>query len=223
MRLYGVPLSVHTRKVQLALRAKRLAHDLSVVIPIMPDTLPENWTQLSPTGLIPVLEDGAFVLPDSSAIIQYLDANYPDTPLTPADPQLRGRALWLEAYLGAFFREVIHPLFHQRVVAPMRGATPDTDVIDDAISRIAPRYFEYLNREIDGTWLVGETMSVADIAVGANLVLLYYLGETISVSQYPALTRYLKALLKSSAFVEQLKAELPFTEQMGFSQATLAA
>ncbi|WP_292406548.1 glutathione S-transferase N-terminal domain-containing protein [Mesorhizobium sp.] len=30
MKLHGVPLSVHTRKVQLALRAKGLDHDLNV-------------------------------------------------------------------------------------------------------------------------------------------------------------------------------------------------
>ena len=35
MKLYGVPLSVHTRKVQIALRAKGLACDLTVVIPIL--------------------------------------------------------------------------------------------------------------------------------------------------------------------------------------------
>jgi glutathione S-transferase len=66
MKLYGVPLSVHTRKVQLGLRTKGLDHQLRVVIPIAPDTLPENWKTLSPTGLIPVIEDGTFVLPDPS-------------------------------------------------------------------------------------------------------------------------------------------------------------
>jgi glutathione S-transferase len=63
MKLYGVPLSVHTRKVQLCLRTKGLDHDLSVMIPIAPDTFPDNWEKLSPTGLIPVLEDGSFTLP----------------------------------------------------------------------------------------------------------------------------------------------------------------
>jgi glutathione S-transferase len=223
MKLYGVPLSVHTRKVQLALRAKGIDHDLKVVIPIMPDTLPENWARLSPTGLIPVIEDDNFTLPDSGAIIQYLDAKYSDKLVTPADPRLRGRAIWFEAYLGAFFRDVMHPLFHQRVVAPMRGRTPDPAVTDNALSNVAPRYFQYLEGEISGKCLVGETVTIADLSVGANLVLFYYLGESISAGRYPALSGYFRRLLTTPPFVEQLEAEVPFTEQMGFSQASLAA
>lgn len=223
MKLHGVPLSVHTRKVQLALRAKELDHELNVVIPILPETLPANWDQLSPTGLIPVIEDGDFTLPDSAAILQYLDAKHPATPVIPTDPQERGRALWIEAYLGAFFRDVLHPLFHQRVVAPMRGGAPDTVLTDRVLSGIAPRYLKYLDGEARGGWLVGEGFSIADIAVGANLVLFHYLGETVSPARYPALSAYFRRLVLTPVFVKQLAAEKPFAEQMGLSQASLAA
>ncbi|WP_394892451.1 glutathione S-transferase family protein [Mesorhizobium sp. AaZ16] len=223
MKLHGVPLSVHTRKVQLALRAKGLDHELNVVIPILPETLPTNWSQLSPTGLIPVIEDGDFILPDSSAILQYLDAKHPAIPVIPADPRERGRALWIEAYLGAFFRDVIHPLFHQRVVAPMQGGAPDTGLSDRVLSEVAPRYFGYLGGEARSGWLVGEALSIADIAVGTNLVLFHYLGETVSPARYPALSAYFRRLVTTPIFVEQLAAEKPFAEQMGFSQDSLAA
>jgi glutathione S-transferase len=221
MKLYGVPLSVHTRKVQLALRTKGLGHDLRVVVPIAPDTFPENWDTLSPTGLIPVLEDGGFTLPDSAAILQYLEMKYPRTPLIPTSPEQRGRAIWLEAYLGGFFREVVHPLFHQRVTAPMRGMVPDTDLIEMVLSKRAPRYFAYLEGQIHGDWLVGDAFSIADIAVGANLILLEYLGETVPATRYPALSAYFRRLLKLPAFVAQLADEKPFTEQMGFSQESV--
>jgi glutathione S-transferase len=221
MKLHGVPLSVHTRKVQLALRAKGLDHDLNVVIPIMPDTLPANWNQLSPTGLIPVLEDGDFSLPDSSAILHYLDAKHPAKPMIPVDPKNRGRALWIEAYLGAFFREVMHPLFHQRVVAPMRGGKPDTAFTDRVLYEVAPKYLAYLDGMAGGDWLVGDEFSIADIAVGANLVLFHYLGETVSTTRCPALATYFRRLVATPTFVAQLAAEKPFTEQMGFSQESL--
>jgi len=222
MKLYGVPLSVHTRKVQLALRAKQLDHDLHVVIPIMEDTLPENWKILSPTGLIPVIEDGEFTLPDSGAILQYLDAKFPATPIIPDDPRDRGRAVWIEAYLGEFFRSVMHPLFHQRVVAPMRGGTPDENLTDRLLSEVAPRYFEYLEGQSRGAWLVGDAFSIADIAVGANLVLFHYLGETVPVARFPALSTYFRRMLTTPVFIEQLASEKPFTEQMGFSQESLS-
>jgi len=223
MKLYGVPLSVHTRKVQLGLRAKGIDHDLQVVIPIMPDTLPQNWDRLSPTGLIPVIEEDGFTLPDSSAILHYLDARYPDHPLYPSDPVDLGRAVWIEAYLGGFFREAMHPLFHQRVVAPMGGGEPDATVIEHVLTDVAPRYFATLDGEADGDWLVGDAFSVADISVGANLVLFHYLGETISPSQYPALSAWFRRLLAMPVFERQLEAEEPFAQQMGLPRIELAA
>jgi glutathione S-transferase len=221
MKIYGVPLSVHTRKVQIALRAKGLAHDMSVVSPILPETLPPDWATLSPSGLIPVIVDDGFSLPDSAAILQYLDARYPEIPIIPQRPQDRGRALWFEAHLGAFFRAVVHPLFHQRVVAPMQGRATDGAVTHRALTEAAPGYLSYLNGQVSGDWLVGGSLSVADIAVAANLVLLHYLGERETVAQYPALDGYFRRLLATPVFVAQLDAEEPFARQMGLSQESL--
>ena len=104
----------------------------------------------------------------------------------------------------------------------MRGGAPDTDLTDRVLSEVAPRYFGYLDGETRGDWLVGEALSIADIAVGANLVLLHYLGETVSSARYPALSDYFRRLVGTPVFVEQLAAEKPFAEQMGFSQDSLA-
>jgi glutathione S-transferase len=223
MKLHGVPLSVHTRKVQLALRAKGLDHDLNVVIPIAPDTIPANWNRLSPTGLIPVIEDGDFCLPDSAAILQYLDVKYPAKPMIPADAKDRGRALWIEAYLGGFFRDVLHPLFFQRIVAPMQGRTPDTGLTDRVLGGIAPKYLAYLDEMSGDAWLVGDMFSVADIAVGANFVQMHYLGEGATLARYPALSSYFKRLVAMPVFARQLAAEEPFAAQMGLSQDSLLA
>ncbi len=100
---------------------------------------------------------------------------------------------------------------------------PDTGLTDSVLSEIAPRYFGYLEGETRGDWLVGEALSIADIAVGANLVLFHYLGETISPARYPALAAYFRRLVGTPIFVEQLSAEKPFAEQMGFSQDSFAA
>jgi glutathione S-transferase len=221
MKLYGVPLSVHTRKVQLALREKGIEHGLEVVIPIAPETFPGNWADLSPTGLIPVLEDGDFTLPDSAAIIQYLDTRYPEVPIIPADARERGRAVWIEAYMGGFFREILHPVFHQRVTAPRHSRAPDTVVTTRALTILAPRYLQYLDRISGPGWLVGKTFSLADIAIGANLVLFHYLGEAVSQAEYPSLRAYFRRLLGTPAFRLQLLAEQPFAEQMGLSQEGL--
>ena len=55
LKIYGVPISVHTRKVIVAALAKDLPHEVVPVVPVIPDNPPANWRQLSPTGKIPAL------------------------------------------------------------------------------------------------------------------------------------------------------------------------
>jgi glutathione S-transferase len=60
LEIYGVPISVHTRKVIVVALAKDLSHEVVPVVPVVPDSLPPNWRRLSPTGKIPALTDGDF-------------------------------------------------------------------------------------------------------------------------------------------------------------------
>ena len=62
LKIYGVPISVHTRKVIVAAIEKKLAFESDPVIPFNP---PAGWDKRSPTGKIPVMSDGDFELADS--------------------------------------------------------------------------------------------------------------------------------------------------------------
>jgi glutathione S-transferase len=73
LTIHGVPLSVHTRKAIVTAILKRMDYKFEVVIPVIPGNPPANWSTLSPTGLIPVLQDGEFTLADSTAICLYLE------------------------------------------------------------------------------------------------------------------------------------------------------
>jgi glutathione S-transferase len=66
--IYGVPLSIHVRKVIVAALEKRLEHNVEVVFPFDP---PPGWRDLSPTGKIPALKHGGLTLADSSVIVAY--------------------------------------------------------------------------------------------------------------------------------------------------------
>jgi glutathione S-transferase len=53
----------------------------------------------NPLGKVPVLEEEAFLLPESPVIMEYLDERYPEPPLLPADPGERALArLWVERF-----------------------------------------------------------------------------------------------------------------------------
>ena len=151
LTIHGVPLSVHTRKAIVTAILKKIEYRFEVVIPVIPDNPPPNWSTLSPTGLIPVLQDGDFTLAIPTAICLYLEKKQPAPPILPSDAKDYGRALWFDAYAGGtIFRHVVHPLFAQTVVSPniQQGAVrqggdrqraEQSAAEDPQLSRIADR------------------------------------------------------------------------------------
>jgi glutathione S-transferase len=87
MKLYSGPLSLFSRKVEIALGEKGLAFE-RVMVPFTqergyqpkhPDVLAAN-----PKGQVPVLVDRDVTLFDSTLIFEYLEEAYPEPPLMPA-------------------------------------------------------------------------------------------------------------------------------------------
>ena len=111
-----------------SLRGSRsIPFDLQVVIPVVPGNPPSNWREVSPTGLIPAIEDNSFRLADSTAIVCYLDRKHPKPALLPADNKELGAAMFLDAWAGSeLFRRIVHPIFHNQVVNPNIRKIPPT-------------------------------------------------------------------------------------------------
>src|SRR5262245_15116620 len=189
LKIYGVPISVHTRKVIVAARLKRLAFELQPVVPVIPDNPPANWRELSPTGRIPVVQDGDFTLADSAAICAYLERKEPRPSVYPADARRYGRALWLEQFAGGtLFRDVVHPLFHEVFVHPrVKGVATDEARVDAVLTGTLPEVFGYLESVSSTAFLAGDALSVADLAVVSNLVTLGYIGFPPDRTRYPRL------------------------------------
>src|SRR3546814_19622085 len=72
----------------------------------------------SPLGKMPAMDDVGFLLADSSAIIHYLEAKYPEPALIPADPQERGRVIWWDEFGDTVFAACGGKMFFNRIVAP---------------------------------------------------------------------------------------------------------
>lgn len=223
LTIYGVPLSVHTRKTLVTAMHKGLDHKFEAVIPVIPDNPPANWHTLSPTGLIPAMQDGEFTLADSTAICLYLERKHPSAPILPADPQRCGRALWFDAYAGGtMFRDVVRPLFHQIVVAPrIKKVATDQALVDTVLNEVRPKIFSYLEAQIEGAFLVGSSLTLADLAVASNLLTYRYLGLSIPADNYPKLSRYLAGIVDLEIFQRAVAQERPFVEQMGLDRSFL--
>jgi glutathione S-transferase len=224
LTIYGVPLSVHTRKAIITAIIKNIDYRFEVVIPVIPGNPPANWSTLSPTGLIPVMQDGDVTLADSTAICLYLEKKHPNSPVLPADAKAYGRALWFDAYAGGtMFRYLVHPLFVQTVVGPNINKVPsDKAVIDNVLTTVRPKIFAYLETQISEKYLVGDSMTLADIAVTSNFIVYQYLGFEIDAGQYPKLAKYLRGIMATLAFRRALADERPFVDQMGLKRDFLA-
>ena len=216
LKIYGVPISVHTRKVILAARLKRLPFEVVPVVPVIPGNPPPDWGSLSPTGKIPVLQDGDFTLADSAAICAYLDRKQPQPPLYPADIRHHGHALWLEQYAGGtVFRDVVHPLFHETFVQPkIKGIATDASRIDGVLTRVVPEVFGYLDSVSGERFLAGDALSVADLAVASNLITMQYIGFTLERVRFPKLAALFDRVIRVPEVTAALQAEQPVVQQM---------
>lgn len=222
--IHGVPLSVHTRKVITTAIHKKIDYKFEVVIPVVPGNPPANWDTLSPTGMIPVVQDGDYILPDSTAICLYLEKKHPSSPVLPSDAKDYGRALWFDAYAGGtIFRHAMHPLFHQKIVGPNINKVPtDGAVVDGVLNNVLPKILGYLNSKIDGKFLVANTLTLADMAIVSNFILYQYLGFKLDAGQYPKLAKYMREIVALDVFQRALADERPFVEQMGLKRDFLA-
>lgn len=99
MRLYSGPLSLFSRKVEIALYEKEVDFERVEVAftqaegyrPKHPDV-----SAINPKGQVPVLVDGDLTIFDSTVILEYLEDAYPNPALYPADPREKARCRLVE-------------------------------------------------------------------------------------------------------------------------------
>lgn len=216
LKIYGVPISVHTRKAIVAALHKGIEFENVPVIPFDP---PENWRALSPTGLIPAISHDGFEMFDSSAICAYLEKAKPSPSLYPDDAKDFGRALAFEQYAASvLFRSIIHPLFFQKVIKPniLKEGPADPAEIARIETEVVPEIFSFLDGQLGRNGiLAGKAFSIADLTLVSNLINYHYLGFTVDADKYPNLARAFRSHIGQTAVSTALNREKPFVEQMG--------
>ncbi len=107
LRLFSGVVNTAGWRVRLALALKGIDYEYVAVRRLAPG----EYRRLNPQGLMPTLNvDGHFIA-QSAAILEYLEEQYPDPPLLPADPILRATARGFAQYITAD----LHPLNNERV------------------------------------------------------------------------------------------------------------
>jgi glutathione S-transferase len=87
--LYDAPRCPFCARVRIVLAEKDIPYE-PVVIDL--SDRPAWIYEKNPSGKVPVLEDGGWVLPESAVIAEYLEERFPEPPLLPSDPGERAMA-----------------------------------------------------------------------------------------------------------------------------------
>ncbi|OGQ78242.1 MAG: hypothetical protein A3F90_00425 [Deltaproteobacteria bacterium RIFCSPLOWO2_12_FULL_60_19] len=98
IKLYDAVPSSNSDRVKIALNEKGLAYDRVTLNLAKKEQKKPEFLRLNPYGKVPVIDDGGQVLFESCIINEYLDEKYPNPPLMPKDPYLRGRGRILVDY-----------------------------------------------------------------------------------------------------------------------------
>lgn len=95
LELYQFELSQYSEKVRFILDYKGLEYRKIEVVPGVGQL---ELFRLSGQSKVPVLKDGETIIADSTEIAFYLDRKFPEHPLIPTDPVLRGQCLLMEEW-----------------------------------------------------------------------------------------------------------------------------
>ncbi len=117
LQLFSFFRSTATWRVRIALNLKAVPHD---ILPVNVRTNDHNgaaYRDENPQGLVPAMRIGDQVVAQSLALLEYLEATYPDPPLLPADPVDKAQVRSWAALIACD----IHPLNNRRVVQYLTG------------------------------------------------------------------------------------------------------
>lgn len=206
--LHGSDASPYVRKVRVALAFKDIDYEDVQQIPF---GAPPEYLKKSPLSKVPCWEEGDFTLPDSSAILAYLEHRYPEPPLLPADPAPRARAIWFEEYADAhLIPQLVGGIFFQRVVMPLVfKMETNQEVVDRAINESMPKILDYLTDCLgDDEFMVGGMFSLADISLTSGFVNLAIAGEHIDAEKWPAMAAYVKRVFALPCYAPIVEREL---------------
>jgi glutathione S-transferase len=123
-----------------------------------------EYLAMNPNGLVPVIDDGGFVLYESNAIVRYLCARDTSASLWPDDTRERADVdRWME-WQSSNYTPAMTVIFWQLIRTPLEQR--DAAAIEASRAK-SERLSGILDRHLEGReYLAGDRFSAADIVTG---------------------------------------------------------
>jgi glutathione S-transferase len=199
----GAPLSPFARKVHIVMDLKKIEFTMD---PVSPFNLPEGYEKINPVKRIPVLKHDDLYIRDSAVICRYLEDLYPDPQLAVGSPLIKAQIAWFERLADTELAPAISATaFRHRVVYRAMGKPFDEAEIDAVINEQAPPLYDYLDESIgQNKFLVGDQVSLADIAVVSQFINASLGNENVDKERWPNLARYIAEHFESDTFARRI-------------------
>ena len=183
MKLYYFPPSPNTRKVHAVAIHLQIPIDLKLVDLEKREQHNPEFVQLNPTGRTPVLQDGDFILWESTAIMQYLASQVPNS-LWSENPQIRADIMRWQSWQLAHWAPACQPLqFENFVKSLLQLGEPDPQVVQQASDRFHKEAISLNKHLADREYLVNGTLTLADFSVASDLT--YAVPAQFPLADYP--------------------------------------
>lgn len=208
MDLYSYFASSTAYRVRIALHLKRVAfRTLPVNLRTLEQRRPQ-YLQRNPAGAVPVLDDDGVRVTQSLAIIEYLDARYPQPRLLPADGLARVRVLEIANLIACD----IQPLNGLRVLRYLEGplglaATVQQRWYEDWIAEGFRPLERLLEAADSGPFCMGAAVSAADCCLVPQV--LNARQHHCALDAYPRINAVYEHCMTLAAFQQAAPAAQP--------------
>lgn len=204
VKIWGAGDSPFVRKVVSVLEEKKIPYELDPIFPAvllksLGKDVPAAFAKASPLGKIPAMEHQGFSVSDSAVITAYLEKRWPLTSsVYPVDPVEYAKALWFEKYSDTLVSDVFNKIFIEKYIKPKLLKAPTDESVVEANMKNVPAILSYLEnslKETQSAFLVGNKITIGDIAIVHHLYDLKVSEVHIEWDQYPYLTKYFERTL----------------------------
>jgi glutathione S-transferase len=192
IELYYAPASIYGRKVLAVLEEKGLDYTIKKMTFAGEDHKKPEYLKLNPNGEIPTLVDDGQVIYESTAIIEYLNDEYPEPPLMPEESYARACVRMVEDYCDLhLYRASVKCL----IKIKYKGETL-TDEDKASVAACVKRLEAYLGKQ---EYIAG-AFSLADCAVMPIIPTLEGLGMGALLSSSDTIKKYVERLKKRPGY-----------------------
>ena len=185
--LYHVPISFNSRRVWVALLEKGLEFELQDM-KLDGDQFQPQFLALNPFHHIPVLVDGDVTVFESLAILDYLEAQYPQPSLLPQHPPTLAKVKMLTMVAVNQLVSSFPPLIRHSL-----GIVQGDEQVLEGARQKAQTVLSYFEQSMpESNYFGGESITLVEVVLGTMTPLLPGFG--ISLDSYPRLQKWTKNL-----------------------------